>query len=45
VEQLLASPAGAPPQDEVVEQTVDRLLTLSGLPVPEWPADDDAPPG
>jgi hypothetical protein len=45
VQRLMASPAGAPPEDEVVEQTVERLLTLSGLPLPEWPTDDDAPPG
>ena len=45
VQQLMASPAGAPPEDEVVEQTVERLLTLAGLPLPEWPTDDDAPAG
>jgi hypothetical protein len=41
----MASPDGAPPEDEVVEQTVERLLALAGLPLPEWPTDDDAPPG
>ena len=45
VRQLMASPAGAPPEDEVVEQTVERLLTLAGLPLPKWPTDDDAPAG
>jgi hypothetical protein len=45
VQRLMASPDGAPPGDEVVELTVERLATLAGLPVPEWPADDDAPPG
>jgi hypothetical protein len=45
VQRLMASPAGAPPEDEVVEQTVERLLTLAGLPLPDWPTDDDAPPG
>ena len=45
VQHLMASPAGAPPEDEVVEQTVERLLTLAGLPLPEWPTDDDAPAG
>jgi hypothetical protein len=44
VQQLMASPVGAPPEDAVVELTVERLLTLAGLPVPDWPADDDAPP-
>jgi hypothetical protein len=41
----MASPSGARPEDEVVEQTVERLLALAGLPMPEWPTDDDAPPG
>jgi hypothetical protein len=45
VRRLMASPAGVPPTDEVVEQTVERLLTLAGLPAPEWPTDDDAPAG
>ncbi|MFD2093268.1 hypothetical protein [Blastococcus deserti] len=45
VRRLMASPDGAPPQDEVVEQTVERLCALAGLPVPGWPADEDAPPG
>jgi hypothetical protein len=41
----MASPHGAPPGDEVVEQTVERLAELAGLPAPEWPTDDDAPAG
>jgi len=45
VQKLMASPNGAPPEDEVVEQTVERLLALAGLPLPEWPTDDDAPAG
>jgi hypothetical protein len=45
VQQLMASPDGAPPADEVVEQTVERLVALAGLPLPGWPTDDDAPPG
>jgi hypothetical protein len=45
VQELMASPDGAPPQDEVVEETVDRLLALAGLPALTWPPDDDAPPG
>jgi hypothetical protein len=45
VQQLMASPAGAPPEDDVVEDTVERLLALAGLPLPEWPTDDDAPAG
>jgi hypothetical protein len=45
VQQLMASPDGAPPRDDVVEETVRRLLALAGLPEPEWPTDDDAPPG
>ncbi|TYP87666.1 hypothetical protein [Blastococcus xanthinilyticus] len=45
VRRLMASPGGAPPTDEVVEETVERLLTLAGLPTPVWPTDDDAPAG
>ena len=45
VRQLMASPVGAPPEDEVVEETVEKLLGLAGLPLPEWPTDDDAPAG
>ena len=45
VQQLMASPDGAPPADDVVEETVGRLLALAGLPVPDWPTDDDAPAG
>ena len=42
---LMASPDGAPPDDEVVELTVDRLAVLAGLPPVDWPTDDDAPAG
>ena len=45
VRRLMASPQGAPPAEETVEETLERLLTLAGLPLPEWPRDDDAPPG
>jgi hypothetical protein len=45
VQRLMASPDGAPPEDDCVEETVERLLTLAGLPLPQWPTDDDAPPG
>ena len=45
VQRLMASASGAPPEDDVVEETVERLLTLAGLPLPDWPTDDDAPPG
>jgi hypothetical protein len=45
VQRLMASPEGAPPADESVELTVEKLLGLAGLPLPEWPADDDAPAG
>ena len=42
----MASPDGAPPPDDVpVEETVERLLALAGLPAPDWPTDDDAPAG
>ena len=42
---LMAAPDGAPPRDEVVEETVERLLALAQLPLPDWPTDDDAPAG
>ena len=45
VQRLMASPDGAPPTDEVVEETVQKLLGLAGLPLPEWPTDHDAPAG
>ena len=45
VAELMAAPDGAPPRDEVVEETVERLLALARLPRPDWPSDDDAPPG
>jgi hypothetical protein len=44
VQRLMAAPDGAPPADETVEETVVRLATLVGLPAPDWPTDDDAPP-
>ena len=44
VERLMASPDGAPPEDEVVQDTVVRLAALAGIPAPDWPTDDDAPP-
>ena len=45
VQRLMASPDGAPPSDDVVEETVERLLELAGLPLPEWPTDEDMPAG
>ncbi|WP_116451313.1 hypothetical protein [Blastococcus litoris] len=45
VRRLLAAPDGAPPAEESVEETVEKLLALAGLPLPEWPTDDDAPAG
>jgi hypothetical protein len=45
VQRLMASPGGAPPGDDVVEQTVEKLLALAGLPLPEWPTDEDMPAG
>jgi hypothetical protein len=45
VQRLMASPDGAAPEDDFVEDTVERLLTLAGLPLPDWPTDDDAPAG
>ncbi|TFV88699.1 hypothetical protein E4P40_09525 [Blastococcus sp. CT_GayMR20] len=45
VQELMAAADGAPPTDEVVEETVDKLLALAGLPALEWPTDDDAPAG
>jgi hypothetical protein len=46
IQRLMASPEGAPPPADVpVEETVQRLLELVGLPAPEWPTDDDAPAG
>jgi hypothetical protein len=44
VQHLMAAPDGAPPQDEIVQDTVVRLAALAGLPAPDWPTDDDAPP-
>jgi hypothetical protein len=44
VRALMAAPDGAPPSDDVVEHSVERLLALAGLPLPAWPTDDDAPP-
>ena len=45
VQRLMAAADGAPPEDEVVELTVDKLVTLAGLPPVDWPTDDDAPAG
>ena len=45
VRRLMASPEGAPPADEHVEETVEKLAALAGLPLPEWPTDEDAPAG
>jgi hypothetical protein len=47
VQQLLASPDGTPPPEEVisVEETVERLLRLAGIPAPDWGTDDDEPAG
>ena len=45
VQRLMASPDGVPPEDDVVEQTVEKLLALAGLPLPEWPTDEDMPAG
>jgi len=44
-QRLMASPGGAPPTDDFVEETVEKLAALAGLPAPDWPTDDDAPPG
>jgi hypothetical protein len=43
VRPLLASPTGTPPEHETVEEAVERLLALAGLPVPDWGTDDDEP--
>lgn len=45
VRRLMAAPDGAPPPDDFVEETVDRLVALVGLPPVPWPTDDDAPAG
>jgi hypothetical protein len=45
VQALMAAPDGAPPTDEQVEITVDRLLKLAGMPGIPWPTDDDEPAG
>ena len=45
IRSLMASPEGEPPEDDVAEDTVERLLHLAGLPAPEWGSDQDAPPG
>jgi hypothetical protein len=42
VRPLLASPEGAPPTDDTVEPTVETLLALAGIPVPDWGTGDDA---
>ncbi len=41
VRPLLASPSGAPPAEEAVELTVDRLADLAGLPPVDWPTEAD----
>jgi hypothetical protein len=43
VEALMASPEGAPPTDDFVEETVQRLCARAGLPEPAWPTDEDEP--
>ena len=47
VRALMAPTEAAPARDDdvVVEESVQRLLTLAGLPLPDWPTDDDAPAG
>ena len=47
VRELMAPTAAAPAREDdvVVEDTVERLLTLARLPLPDWPTDDDAPAG
>ena len=45
VRRLMASPDGAPPAEDVVEEAVEKLLELAGLPLPEWPTDEDMPAG
>jgi hypothetical protein len=45
IQRLMAAPDGAPPADDVVEETVEKLAALAGLPSPEWPTDEDAPAG
>lgn len=45
VRPLLADPDGTPPGDDAVEETVDRLVALAGLPAITWGTDDDAPAG
>ena len=45
VRRLMAAPDGAPPAEDTVEEAVEKLLALAGLPLPEWPTDDDAPAG
>jgi hypothetical protein len=45
VRRLMAAADGAPPEHPGVEQTVEELAALAGLPAPVWPSDDDAPAG
>ena len=45
VRPLMADPDGAAPEHVVVEETVDRLVALAGLPPIAWGTDDDAPAG
>ena len=43
VRPLLASPDGAPPADDLVEETVAKLLAVAGIPAPDWGSDEDEP--
>ena len=43
VRPLLASPEGEPPTGHAVEETVEKLLAVAGLPAPDWGRDDDEP--
>jgi hypothetical protein len=42
-QRLMASPGGVPPAGDFVEETVEKLAALAGLPAIDWPTDDDAP--
>jgi hypothetical protein len=45
VRRLMASPDGARPVHDSVVEAVEELLGLAGLPLPDWPRDDEAPAG
>jgi hypothetical protein len=45
VRRLMAAPDGTPPADDVVEEAVDQLVELAGLPPLDWPTDDDTSAG